>query len=52
MGDAEAMKRIEKYHLQILKKYGMAPSTVHCQVIQNNYLERCSNTCTFQNGLH
>ena len=29
----------------------MVPSTVHCQVLQNDYPERCSNTCTLQYGL-
>ena len=50
--DAEEIKRIGKHLLQNHKNLRKIPSTVNCQVIQNDQPERCSNTCTLQNGLY
>ena len=30
----------------------MVSSTIYCQVIQNDYPARCSNTCSLKNGLY
>ena len=45
-------KELENITYRYCKNVGMIPLTVHCQVIQNDYPERCSNTCTLQNGLY
>ena len=45
------LKELENITYRYCKNLGMVPSTVNCQVIQNDYPERCSNTCTLQNGL-
>ena len=52
MWDAEGNERIGKKYLQILQEFRNGASTVHCQVIQNDYPERCSKTCTLQSGLY
>ena len=43
-------KELENITYRYCYNVGMIPLIVHCQVIQNDYLERCSNTCTLQNG--
>ena len=39
-------KELKKITCRYYKKFGVGSSTVHCQVIQNNYQERCSHTYT------
>ena len=45
-------KELENITYRYCKNLGMIPSTGHCQVIQTDYPERCSITCTLQNDLY
>ena len=45
------LKELESITYRYCNNLGIVPLTVHCQVIQNDYPEMCSNTCTLQNGL-
>ena len=46
------LKELENITYRYCKNVGMISSTVHCQLIQNDYPEWCSNACTSQNGLY
>ena len=45
-------KELKKICNRYCKNLRIVPSTVHCQAIQNDYPERCSNTYTLQNSLY